>query len=84
MGEGLSAAQKMLREGVFHHQCIHPECTTVVQFDDEPWCFTHSPDEGSSVFGWSARKALTETAERQHVANEAGVKHNVFDQDGGG
>jgi hypothetical protein len=69
-----------VEEGIFPHQCIHPDCTKIVQFDDEPWCFTHSPDEGSSVFGWSARKALTETADRQHVANEAGVKHNVFEK----
>ena len=23
-------------------------------YDDEPWCFDHSPDEGSSLPGYSA------------------------------
>lgn len=67
-----------VEEGIFPHQCIHPECDRIVEFDDEPWCFTHSPDEGSSLVGWSARKALTSTAESQAVANEAGLAHNIF------
>jgi hypothetical protein len=35
------------------HLCIEPGCDQRVQFDDEPRCFTHSPDEGSSVRGYS-------------------------------
>ena len=35
------------------HPCIEPGCTHSVPFDDEPRCFTHSPDEGSSVRGYS-------------------------------
>lgn len=35
------------------HPCIEPGCDAMVPFDDEPWCFTHSPDEGSSVSGYS-------------------------------
>jgi hypothetical protein len=35
------------------HLCITPGCNQRVQFDDEPMCFTHSPDEGSSVRGYS-------------------------------
>lgn len=46
-----------LGEGEFHHECVTPGCTTMVIFDDEPWCFTHSPDEGSSLLGYSARRA---------------------------
>lgn len=40
--------------GIFPHKCEHEGCGKVVEFDDEPWCFTHSPDEGSSVRGYSA------------------------------
>jgi hypothetical protein len=32
-----------------------PGCDRIITFDDEPWCFTHSPDEGSSQIGYSAR-----------------------------
>jgi hypothetical protein len=35
------------------HPCIQPGCSHTVQFDDEPYCYTHSPDEGSSVRGYS-------------------------------
>ena len=35
------------------HPCIQPGCEHTVPFDDEPYCFTHSPDEGSSVRGYS-------------------------------
>lgn len=45
-------------EGIFVHQCVAEGCNSVVEFDDEPWCFTHSPDEGSSVFGFSARALM--------------------------
>ena len=45
-------------EAVFPHKCIEEDCETIVQFDDEPWCFTHEPDEGAWVArpGYSARK----------------------------
>lgn len=39
------------------HPCRFDGCTHTVQFDDEPYCFTHSPDEGSSVPGYSDREA---------------------------
>lgn len=42
-------------EGIFPHKCVIRMCDTTVQFDDEPWCFTHSPDSGSSKRGYSAR-----------------------------
>jgi len=35
------------------HPCIQPGCDHTVQFDCEPYCFTHSPDEGSEVIGYS-------------------------------
>jgi hypothetical protein len=68
-------------EGIFKHQCVHPDCDRIVEFDDEPWCFTHSPDEGSSLFGWSARKALHEAAEEIIAADGDSVKHNVFEKE---
>jgi hypothetical protein len=45
----------MLDLGIYPHECEEPGCTSVVQFDDEPRCFTHSPDSGSFVPGYSAR-----------------------------
>lgn len=44
--------------GLYPHECEDPVCDRRVVFDDEPKCFTHSPDSGSSVAGYSAyRKA---------------------------
>lgn len=43
-------------EGIFPHECIKDDCKVIVQYDDEPWCFSHSPDSGSSVKGFSARR----------------------------
>lgn len=37
------------------HQCEYPGCDRMIQFHDEPFCFTHSPDEGSSVTGYDYR-----------------------------
>lgn len=42
---------------IFPHKCINPTCDVIVQLDDEPWCFIHSPDEGSHLSGYSARRA---------------------------
>jgi hypothetical protein len=43
-------------DGVFPHECEEEGCDRTVVFDDEPKCFTHSPDEGSSKRGYSARQ----------------------------
>lgn len=45
--------------GLYPHPCVHTGCDRTVQYDDEPWCFTHSPDEGSSVKGYSAHQQAT-------------------------
>jgi hypothetical protein len=37
------------------HKCEHAGCDRMVQYHDEPYCFTHSPDEGSSVAGYDSR-----------------------------
>jgi hypothetical protein len=49
--------EEMLRimGGDDRHPCTAPGCTHIVEFDDEPWCFIHSPDSGSSVPGYSYR-----------------------------
>jgi hypothetical protein len=39
------------------HPCTAAGCTNEVQFDDEPFCFTHSPDSGSDVRGYSYKAA---------------------------
>ena len=35
------------------HPCMSPGCINTVQYDDEPWCYTHSPDSGSDIAGYS-------------------------------
>ena len=47
-------------EGIFPHKCEISFCDKIVQFDDEPWCFEHSPDEGSSLIGYSAKAKAEE------------------------
>lgn len=42
--------------GADAHPCEHDGCTHTVEFDDEPWCFGHSPDSGSSVPGYSYKR----------------------------
>jgi hypothetical protein len=37
------------------HKCEHPDCNRIVQYHDEPYCFTHSPDSGSSIPGYDSR-----------------------------
>jgi hypothetical protein len=58
-------------ETIFPHECAHEGCKTIVQFDDEPWCFVHSPDSGSSVMGFSARaRAEAENRYQKEVINK--------------
>lgn len=61
----------MDEEGIFPHKCIEEGCDQEVQYDDEPWCFTHSPDDGSSVPGYSARKEaeLSQMVQKHYVHN---------------
>lgn len=40
--------------GLYPHKCEFPTCDARSNYDDEPYCFVHSPDEGSSVRGYSA------------------------------
>lgn len=40
--------------GMYPHQCVHSDCIATSYYDDEPWCFYHSPDSGSSLKGYSA------------------------------
>ena len=52
---GINNINKLIDDGIFPHNCEEPGCDHQVQFDDEPYCYTHSPDSGSSVRGYSAR-----------------------------
>jgi len=52
----------ILEEGIFEHQCEYAGCNVNVIFDDEPMCFVHSPDEGSSVRGYSAKDKAAQRA----------------------
>lgn len=40
--------------GLYPHKCEFRTCDSRPVYDDEPYCFVHSPDEGSSVRGYSA------------------------------
>lgn len=39
------------------HPCVFPNCEAVVEYDDEPYCFEHSPDIGSNVLGYSYKNS---------------------------
>jgi hypothetical protein len=66
----------MGEEHIFPHQCVVPECEKVVQYDDEPWCFEHSPDEGSHLAGYSARRA-TEKKEEDAIQSNIFTKNQI-------
>ena len=36
-----------------YHPCEYIGCDVQVPFDDEPYCYTHSPDSGSHFPGYS-------------------------------
>lgn len=38
------------------HPCEQPGCRYLVPYDDEPYCFEHSPDSGSYQPGYSYRQ----------------------------
>lgn len=40
--------------GTFRHKCEFEGCENYIIYDDEPLCYKHSPDSGSSVKGYSA------------------------------
>jgi hypothetical protein len=39
------------------HPCEYPDCWNYVAYDDEPYCFEHSPDTGSNVPGYSYKNS---------------------------
>ena len=46
--------------GTEFHPCEKPGCSLLIAYDDEPYCFTHSPDSGSTVPGYSYKKTHSE------------------------
>jgi len=61
------------------HPCLAPDCEHTVLYDDEPYCFTHSPDEGSSVVGYSYRQQQAEAVDcaPHGIARPAWLAHNM-------
>lgn len=53
--EDLGSKPRYDAVGVFEHKCENPDCERIVLYDDEPCCFVHSPDSGSTVIGYSAK-----------------------------
>lgn len=51
---------------IFRHKCANPDCEIIVEYDDEPCCFKHSPDSGSVLPGYSARKESRKNAGSSH------------------
>jgi hypothetical protein len=43
----------MMTEKNESHPCEFESCTHPVAFDDEPFCYIHSPDIGSTAAGYS-------------------------------
>jgi len=43
-----------------HHKCEVPSCSNMISYHDEPYCFKHSPDSGSSVRGYDSRQKNAE------------------------
>lgn len=74
LGDGLAEAQERddridkLAESMDVHPCVTPGCDSLVAYDDEPRCFEHSPDSGSSVPGYSYR---ADQAEFEKHADQA-------------
>ncbi len=58
----------MIGDGIFVHGCISPGCEGLVGIDDEPWCFKHSPNEGSSIKGYSAKRS-SDRANALHLSS---------------
>lgn len=58
-----SDRELMQENGIFPHACAEAGCKTIVEYDDEPRCFRHSPGSGSSVAGYSARKEASCTSQ---------------------
>lgn len=38
------------------HRCEYKSCSGLAEFDDEPYCFDHSPASGSFLMNYSYRK----------------------------
>lgn len=51
----VALADERAKHGLFWHKCESYGCEHYIEYDDEPTCFKHSPDSGSSRRGFSAR-----------------------------
>jgi hypothetical protein len=73
-----------IEDGIFEHECVKPQCMRRVEFDDEPWCFAHSPDEGSSLPGYSARKSFERHSKEVEPYKVIEILVNELDKHGHG
>ena len=64
-------------DGMHPHDCLVPGCCATVPFDDEPYCFKHSPDEGSSLRGFSYRHLMTIDDREQRALYMAAAQANT-------
>jgi hypothetical protein len=39
------------------HKCELGLCENIVPFDDEPYCYQHSPNSGSVLIGYSYKRS---------------------------
>lgn len=54
------------------HECEVPGCTTEVPYDDEPFCYPHSPDSGSHEqdYSYEAKRRKEQELGRRLSPNE--------------
>lgn len=45
------------------HPCVFEGCKDTVPYDDEPWCYIHSPFTGSTVAGYSYKREAARSAD---------------------
>ena len=69
-----------LHSGVQRHPCEREGCSKSVPFDDEPFCFEHSPDEGSSVRGYSYVEKYPRRGHRFSLVIEAVSADDAWEQ----
>lgn len=63
------------------HPCDAAGCSRTVAYDDEPYCFDHSADSGSTVVGYSHRRNVVVAEAKKVVISELndlrGMQHDL-------
>lgn len=58
------------------HPCEMGICDNIVAFDDEPYCYLHSPKNGAYMVGYSYRR-MHRRKYAQTIIGETFVQHNL-------